>query len=434
MDLDVFTPPAHAGEISATRLDALAKGVPPAAGPLVLGDVGRQGWNLLRGDLPLPAAVLHVERLRQNSRWMAEFLTLNRLVIAPHGKTTMAPQLFALQLKDGAWAITVGTIQQLAVARHFGAKRALMANQPMERVAVDACYAHLAADPEFELYLLADSLAGVEMLAAGARRAGTNRAIDVLLEVGYPGGRTGCRDVASALAVAEAVARTPGLRLAGVEAFEGLLKGPTEVDGFLDRYAEVVTQVAARGLFRKEGPIVMTAGGSAFFDRVARRLGAIELPGAVLRVIRSGCYIAHDVMNYEQQYRRMRAAGELRLPGHDLEPALEVWTYVQSRNEPTKAIVTMGRRDIGTDAGWPVPTQWFRPGKMTKPEPIGPGHAIEGLNDQHGHLAVPPASPLQVGDMLCFGMGHPCTTFDKWQVMMLVDPAYDVVGAIRTYF
>lgn len=131
MDLDVFSPPAHAGEIAATRLDKLTKGVPPAAGPVALGDVGRQGWNLLRGDLPLPAAVLHVERLRQNSRWMAEFLTLNRLVIAPHGKTTMAPQLFALQLKDGAWAITVGTIHQLAVAHHFGVKRALMANQPM---------------------------------------------------------------------------------------------------------------------------------------------------------------------------------------------------------------------------------------------------------------------------------------------------------------
>jgi len=209
---------------------------------------------------------------------------------------------------------------------------------------------------------------------------------------------------------------------------------PDEVDAFLERYGEIVAQVAARGLFRREGPIVLTAGGSAFFDRVARRLGTIELPGPVLRVIRSGCYIAHDVMSYEQQYRRMRAAGELRLPGHDLEAALEVWTYVQSRNEPTKAIVTMGRRDIGTDAGWPVPTRWFRPGQMGKPEPIGAGHAIEGLNDQHGHLAVPPTSPLQVGDMLCFGMGHPCTTFDKWQVMMLVGPGYDVVGAIRTYF
>lgn len=230
------------------------------------------------------------------------------------------------------------------------------------------------------------------------------------------------------------MARTPGLRLAGVENFEGLLKTPAEVDAFLERYAEIVARVAARGLFRREGPIVLTAGGSAFFDRVARRFAAIALPGPVLRVIRSGCYIAHDQMGYEQQYRRIREAGELRLPAHDLLPALEVWAYVQSRPEPTKAIVAMGRRDIGTDAGWPVPNLWFRSGKTAKPEPLGPGHAIEMLNDQHGHLAIPAASPLAVGDMLAFGMGHPCTTFDKWQVMMLVDTAYDVVGAVRTYF
>jgi D-serine dehydratase len=436
MDLSDFTPAAHAGELDATRLGALTKGVPPAAGGLTLGTVGHQGWNLLRGDLPLPAAVLHVERLRANSAWMAEFLALNGLAIAPHGKTTMAPQLFAKQLRDGAWAITVGTIHQLAVARHFGARRVLMANQPMGRIAVDACFAHLAADPGFELYLLADSLPGVAMLAAGAARAGLgpDRAIDVLLEVGYAGGRTGCRDVASALAVAEAVAATPGLRLAGVEAFEGLLATPEAVDGFLERYAEVVAALAGRGQFRAGVPIVLTAGGSAFFDRVARRLARIDLGAPVLRVIRSGCYIAHDSMGYEKQFRRMQAAGEVGMPRHDLQPALEVWAYVQSRPEPTKAIVNMGRRDIGTDAGWPVPSQWFRPGVMERPVAIGPGHAIEGLNDQHGHLALPPDSPLAVGDMLAFGMGHPCTTFDKWQTLMLVDPGYTVVGAVRTFF
>lgn len=434
MDLSFLAPTAHAEEIDDTILDARTKGVPPDVGRMRLREVGARGWNLLRGDLPMPAAVLHVDRLRRNSRWMAEFLKLNGLEIAPHGKTTMTPQLFALQLRDGAWAITVGTAQQLAVARHFGVKRALLANQPIGRLAVDACFAHLAAAPDNELYLLADSLEVVAMLAEGARRAGTNRSLSVLLEVGFPGGRTGCRDVASAMAVAEAVARTPGLSLAGIEAFEGLLKNAEQVDAFLERFAETAQQAAARGLFRKDGPIVVTAGGSAFFDRVARRFGELRLPGPMLRVIRSGCYIAHDHMGYEQQYRRIKAAGALRLPGHDLEPALEVWTYVQSRPDPTKAIVTMGRRDIGTDAGWPVPTLWYRPGAMTAPEAVGPGHAIETLNDQHGHLLVPPESPLRVGDMVCFGIGHPCTTFDKWQVMMLVDEGYGVVGAVRTYF
>jgi D-serine dehydratase len=436
MDLSDFAPLANAAELESTALGELVKGIPPAAGPLTLGEVGRRGWNLLRGDLPLPACVLHVDRVRGNSRWMKEFLALNGLEIAPHGKTTLAPQLFALQQRDGAWAITVGNVHQMAVARHFGARRVLMANQPIGRIAVDACFAALAADPGFELYLLAESLAGVEMLADGARRAGLapGRAIDVLLEVGSPGGRTGCRDVETAVAVAEAVAAAPGLRLAGIENFEGLLPTTEAVDAFLDTYATVAEAIAARGLLRKDGPVVLTAGGSAFFDRVARRLARIDMPGPVLRVIRSGCYITHDVMGYERNFRRMKAAGEVGLPGHDLAPALEVWTYVQSRHDATKAIVTMGRRDIGTDAGWPIPTLWFRPGAMDAPQALPAGHAIEGMNDQHSHFVLPPGSPLAVGDMVAFGMGHPCTTFDKWDTMMLVGPGYDVVGALRTFF
>jgi D-serine dehydratase len=436
MNLSDFAALENDAELAATRLGPLTKGIPPATGAIALGDVGRQGWNLLRGDLPLPACVLHVDRVRDNSRWMTEFLALNDLVIAPHGKTTMAPQLFSLQLRAGAWAITVGTIHQMAVARHFGARRILMANQPIGRVAVDACFAQLKADPGFELYLLAESLAGVEMLAAGARRAGLgpDRAIDVLLEVGYPGGRTGCRDAATAIAVAEAVAATPGLRLAGIENFEGLLPTTEAVDSFLDTYAEVAEAIAARGLLRQNAPVILTAGGSAFFDRVARRLARIQLPGPVLRVIRSGCYITHDIMGYEKNFRRMKAAGEIGLPGHDLKPALEVWTYVQSRHDATKAIVSMGRRDIGTDAGWPIPTLWFRPGAMETPQAVPVGHAIEGMNDQHSHLVLPPGSPLAVGDMVAFGMGHPCTTFDKWDTILMVGPEYDVVGAVRTFF
>jgi D-serine dehydratase len=158
------------------------------------------------------------------------------------------------------------------------------------------------------------------------------------------------------------------------------------------------------------------------------------MPGPVLRVIRSGCYITHDIMGYEKNFRRMKAAGEVGLPGHDLSPALEVWTYVQSRHDATKAIVSMGRRDIGTDAGWPIPTLWFRPGAMQTPEAVPVGHAIEGMNDQHSHLVLPPASPLAVGDMVAFGMGHPCTTFDKWDNILMVGPGYDVVGALRTFF
>ena len=59
---------------------------------------------------------------------------------------------------------------------------------------------------------------------------------------------------------------------------------------------------------------------------------------------------------------------------------------------------------------------------------------VEALNDQHCHMAVPADSPLAVGDMTGFGIGHPCTTFDKWALLMVVDEEYRVTGAVRTFF
>jgi D-serine dehydratase len=56
------------------------------------------------------------------------------------------------------------------------------------------------------------------------------------------------------------------------------------------------------------------------------------------------------------------------------------------------------------------------------------------MNDQHGYLDIPAGSPLKVGDLVGFGINHPCTTFDKWQVIHVVDDDYNVVESLRTFF
>src|SRR3546814_3083454 len=92
--------------------------MPGGGAPFRLGDIGRQGWNVLRGDLPFPLAVLKESAVAHNGAWMMDFLRrAGGVRIAPHGKTTMSPQLFARQLADGAWGITVATVQQLQVCR-----------------------------------------------------------------------------------------------------------------------------------------------------------------------------------------------------------------------------------------------------------------------------------------------------------------------------
>lgn len=430
-------PPRNGEDIAGVRLDALTKGIPASEGQLRLAEVGARGWNIFRGDVPLPAAVMRADVLSANNDWMRRFLAANGLSIAPHGKTTMAPQLYAMQLAAGAWAITVATTQQMAVARHFGFPRVILANEPTGRAAIDACFSAIGEADGFELHVLADSLECVAALAEGARRAGgAGRALGVLVEMGVPGGRTGARTREEALAVARAVVAAPGLALTGIECFEGILPDTQAVDAMLDDVLSVAASAVAEGMLPPGGPVVLSAGGSAFYDRVGERFGpAVFGDRPVIKVIRSGCYLTHDAIGYEHAHQRILRETRLVLPEGRLRPALEVWAHVQSRPEPGKAILTAGKRDVSHDSHLPVATAWFRPdGSMAGPEALPGGHVVSALNDQHAHFTVPPDSPLRVGDMVSLGIAHPCTTFDKWDVLLVIDAQGDVIDAVKTFF
>lgn len=423
--------------LDALPLDPSTKGLPYEAATLTVADVGKQGWNVLKGDVPLPIAVIRNDILIDNSTWMSAFIETNGLLLAPHGKTTMAPYLFDLQVADGAWAITAATVQQVEVCRRFGVKRVLLANQPVGGQAVDACFRMLQADRDFELYCLADGAAGLALLVEGARRLPPPSAnpLHVLVEIGFLGGRTGARSRAEALSLARTVASTPGLALAGFECFEGLLPTPEAADKLIDDVAVLAELACTEGLFAPGRPIIVSAGGSAFFDRAGERFTKLSLPSPVLRILRSGCYLTHDSIGYTASFRRIQQQTSLQLPPGGLVAALEVWAYVQSRPEEVRCIVGLGRRDVGSDSGLPVPVRWYRPASsMTAPQDMPKGHEVVGLNDQHCHVSLPADSPLQVGDMVSFGIGHPCTTFDKWSMLLLVDKDYRVIKALKTFF
>lgn len=280
----------------------------------------------------------------------------------------------------------------------------------------------------------------MSLLAEAARKVGTGRPLQLLLEGGMAGGRTGCRDVAGALTVARAVkAAAPYLALRGVEGFEGLL-GPdssAKVQAFLDYLVSIARAVEAESLFAP-GEVILSAGGSAFYDLVAHTFKKSGLASKLRVLTRSGCYLTHDSNMYQKRFAALRARSpEVDQLGEAPRAAIEVWAYVQSRPEPNQAIVTMGKRDIPFDPDAPVALKWFRPGSGTNrqaPKPLSPDHMVTALNDQHGYMTVPKDTPLKVGDMVGFGISHPCLAFDRWQVICLVDDDYNVVDAVRTYF
>ncbi len=428
-------------DVGATVIDHCVKGMPGGMAPLRLDAIGARGWNLLHEDLPLPVAVLKQSALAHNGGWMRDFLARSGAEIAPHGKTTMSPQLFQRQLEDGAWAITVATPQQLQVARQFGFCRVVLANQLVGRQAIRFVLDELRHYPAFDFYCLVDSVRGVELVAAAARQRPAGRPVQMLLEGGYPGGRTGARDLATALAVARAVKQAaPHAVLRGVEGFEGLFTGATagevegQVRGFLDFLVALALACEREGLFG-DGEILLTAGGSAFYDLVVARFRGAGLARPVKIVTRSGCYLTHDSGLYRRAFADLRRrAGAAPALGDGPRAALEVWAYVQSRPEPTKALLGLGKRDASYDE-LPVPLAWYRPGSNARqPAPMPDGHVVTGLNDQHCHMSLPAGSPLEVGDLVGFGISHPCLTFDKWQVLPVVDDDYRVIDAVRTFF
>jgi D-serine dehydratase len=428
-------------ELDRYRIDDCHKGIPGGTPSFALSNVGAHHWNLLREDLPLPLAVLKESALEHNGAWMRGFLARTGVEIAPHGKTSMSPQLFAKQLSLGAWAITISNTTQLQVCRKFRVPRVFYANQLVGKQAVRYVLEALEHDPDFDFYCLVDSPENVEFLRAWCRAREIGRPLQLLVELGLPGGRAGCRTVANALDVARMVRESePYLALRGVEAFEGIIplgpngyEGAEQVRDFLETFGELAHRCDEGGLFA-DGEVVLTAGGSAFFDVVAGSLRKIRLSRPTRVVLRSGCYLTHDVRMYQEAFEQvLERSEEARSLGDGLRPALEVWGYVQSIPEPGRAVLTIGKRDCSFDYKLPEPRLWYRPGIHEAPQPLT-RHSVTQLNDQHAYVAYESETPLKVGDMVAVGISHPCTTFDKWQLVMILNDSYDVVGAVRTFF
>ena len=403
-----------------------------AGGPdLDVAGIAGAGWRILEGEVSLPVAVLRDSALHHNLDWMRRFVAAYGVELAPHGKTTMSPELFAMQLDAGAWGITLATAPQVRDGYRHGVRRVLMANQLVDRANM-AIIASLLADPGFEFCCLVDSAANAGAL--GAFSAGPGRRVRLLLGGGVAGGRTGVRDEAQVREVVAAVARWPqSLALVGVETYEGVLKDEAGVRALLKRTVATVQALRADGAFA-EPRVLLSGAGSAWYDVVAEEFAGLARDPGVRVLLRPGCYLTHDVGAYREADARIHAANPVaRRMAEGLRPALQLWACVQSRPEPGRAIVGLGKRDAAFDAGLPLPALRYRAGDGA-PRAV-PGHwRLGAMMDQHAFLELEAGDDLQVGDLLCFDISHPCLTFDKWRHLLRVDDAWQVTGVVRTWF
>jgi D-serine deaminase-like pyridoxal phosphate-dependent protein len=388
-------------------------------------------------DFPTPVVTLSESAVAHNLATMADWCADAGVALAPHGKTTMSRELWQRQLDAGAWGITVATPWQASVALGWGIPRVLLANALVQPAALRA----LAPDAD-RLTVWADSPRAVEIMSDALADAAPSAPLAVLVELGGAGGRTGARGQEAALAVAAAIAASPVLRLAGVAGYEGALAHDAEpeslarVQSYLEELVAVHDAIEAAGLYPPGAPVVLSAGGSAYFDQVADVLAPRRRPAGadgreVEVLLRSGAYITHDDGFY-RSITPLRRGGD----GREFRAAIHGWATVVSRPEPGLVLVDAGKRDLPYDEGLPVP-QAIRALGTAVAVPLD-GAVVTKLNDQHAFVRVPEETEVGVGDVIRFGLSHPCTTFDKWRALAVVDDALAaeprVIGLLETTF
>ncbi|MFI8002162.1 alanine racemase [Streptomyces sp. NPDC086010] len=421
---------ALAGEVVDHRFKAL----PPDAEGLTVGALAAERRNLFTGGFTTPVLALSAESLEANLALLETYAERHGLAFAPHGKTSMSPQLFARQLEHGAWGITAAVPHQARVYRAHGIQRIFLANELVDAVALRWLAGELDADPGFTFACYVDSVRGAELMDEALRAAGAVRPVDVVVELGAgEGARTGARTEADCAAVADAVAAAPALRLVGVAGYEGEVPdaSPERVRAWLGRLVALAADFDTAGRFAAladDEEIIVSAGGSAWFDAVADVFAGVpSLSRPVLKLLRSGAYVSHDDGHYRHltPFNRIPEEGALR-------PAFRLWAQVVSRPSPEQAFVNAGKRDAAYDLDLPE-AQVVRSARDGSVRPAT-GVTVTGLSDQHGWVRTDADTGLEVGDWVGMGLSHPCTSFDKWQLIPLVEADGTVTDYIRTFF
>lgn len=422
-------------ELESTVLAWTDKGLPARADGLTVREFLDSGPRLSEFWTPLLA--LSDDAIDNNLAVMKAWCAAHGIALMPHGKTTMAPALWQRQIDAGAAGITLATVGQVRVARQFGFDSIMLANSAVDARGLRFIAAELA-DPELSLCCWADSVETVDVMERALAGLQLARPIDVCVELGAAGGRTGARTSAEAREIAQRLHDSTVLRLAGVAGYEGALGHDRSAKsiGAVRDYLGAMTELhlSLRDLY-DDAEVILTAGGSAYFDAVAEVFAGVQssLPRTRV-VVRSGAYLTHD-SGFYRGISPLDASfdGDSSTVG-TLTPALRGLVRVVSRPEPELVLVDAGKRDLPFDEGLPEPRGWA----ADLGEPMVPldGASVVAMNDQHSFVRVPADAPLGIGAVVTVGVSHPCTAFDKWRYIPVTatETSDLVVDLVKTYF
>jgi D-serine dehydratase len=373
--------------------------------------------NLFTSNFQFPIMVLKESALNNNIAQMMSFCNSVKAELAPHVKTTMSPQLAKMQIAAGASALTVANFWQASIFLKFGFKNLIIANEVLDPMAI-AAIAKINKLKQAEIIFYVDSILALEIIQKHTPSEGEQ---NLFIEIGTENGRGGVRELSLVEQLAQRIKADKRLNLIGVTGFEGAVpdaargrRGEKKISKFCQK---IVAAAELAYPYKSDQPFVISAGGSAYFDIVARELNKFEKPRRLL--LRSGGYITHDHKYYEEIY-------PFASTDRSFQPAIEVWAQVISKPEKGFGVLNLGKRDIGNDLHNPIPIKSYD-GQVKSFSAV-----IEKLNDQHGYLRG--KQEFSLAQLIGLGISHPCTTFDKWGLIPLVNDDYDLIDCLQTFF
>jgi D-serine deaminase-like pyridoxal phosphate-dependent protein len=337
-----------------------------------------------RKEVTTPALLLDLDKAKHNIATMAAKFRELPADLRPHFKAHKSPQLARLQVEAGAIGVACATIWEAVVATEAGIADVLIANQLVQpdkvRAATELARSH-------RLTVAVDDVRNVEQLSRAAVEAGAELELLIELDVGM--GRCGVRSREEALPLAERIAELPGLKLRGLEAYEGHCMLEPDPD---ERMAEARTAnrqaIDVFDFLAERGhPVeVISAGGT----------GTYYITGANPRIheVQAGSYALMDAMHST-------------LVPTGFEVALTVASTVISR-QGTTVVLDCGRKTVGIDF-------------VTPPLVSHPEGRVRYYAEEHCLVDFPGPPSLDLGDVAEVMGGYGPTTVNLHDVFHVVE-------------
>ena len=344
-----------------------------------------------------PALVVDLDAMTRNTQRMADFARRLKMRWRPHAKTHKSSELALFLMQAGAVGVCVQKTAEAEALARGGVSDIYITNEviaPQKLRRVAALAAHLQAAGG-RLGIAVDHLTGVERLVeAMDALAPEGTTLDVYVEIDVGHGRCGIAPGAPAVALAEAIARQPRLRFAGLQAYQGRaqhLRTPEERRQAIALAVQAVqATVGWLGNAGLQVPLVTGAGTGTF---------ALEAASGVYGELQTGSFLFMDA-DY---------AANARDPA---QPAFEHALFVRSQ------VMSVARDHVVCDAGHK--SHAIDSGLPRVHAPDSPALQYFNGGDEHGVLrAAHPGGPLPgLGDIVWLIPGHCDPTINLHEVIV----------------